>query len=209
MLPFLLVVADERNPIGERGAGGVVLLPGNGPSARDLAQRVLVRAGAIARVLGVGVADAVAGQDAPVKELRLRRGAKREDGQEAEVVLRNLANARVRFRQDAEHLRHRRRAGGQAAVLPGHRDGEEPRALERRDLLVRQRSALVALDGAGAEALRQAGRRGQRLGFAFDPVGGRLARRRARRAVVYGFLHGSLSPWRTRGPLRGMSNQGG
>jgi hypothetical protein len=141
------------------------------PAALDLLQVVLVDAGAVARVLGVRVAHAVAGQHAAIEEFSLRCAAEREHRQEAEVILRDLADARVGGGEDADHFGHRHGRGIEAAVLFRHGDGEQAGLLQRGDGLARQSALAVAVDRALPDLCRETPRLGNGVFVGCDASG--------------------------------------
>jgi hypothetical protein len=158
--------------VGEERARGVELL-----AVQDVAVAPPRHAGAdvehrLGADLGEGVAEAGAAQDEVEEEPLLPlRPVEPQRLDHVEVVLRDLADARVGLRDDLDHLGERDVGDEGAAVLA--RDGDAPEAALREalDLRLRQGALLVALGGTARELGGELLGNGHRLGVVADDVG--------------------------------------
>ena len=146
---IVLVIGDDRDPMGEQHAGRIELAAVeaiDGAIARE-AGRVVVRS------LGAGfrerVAEPLARQHASVEEaLLLLCPLQTQALEHEEVVLRDLADRAVGARERGDHTRDGSRTHAGPAISLRHSDGEQARIGEEVHLLVREDA--VAIAGGGA-----------------------------------------------------------
>ncbi len=176
MQVVVLGTGEHRDPVGEEGAGGVVL---------DTGQRVrAVGAGfqAGADVLDVfrpglrlGVAEAPPGEDLAEEELPLSRTALTGDHVDVhEVALRDLGEAGVGRGQQPEDLGEGLLAYVRSPVAGGHGDREQSGFADPVQLRAGQAAFGVPFAGGGAELVGEGCGHGQGLGVVGDDFRGHV-----------------------------------